>query len=295
MATSDHRLEQPIAGLRGLGEADTRADVDLVLTAHGDVVGTVSAAADDIAAAIDLVVDSLSRGGRLVHLGAGTSGWLAALDATETVVTFGVRGRVESVVAGGHGLDPTAMSVGDDDVEGARRDPVLGTLGPQDVVLAVSASGRTPFTVAGAEVARDRGAGTIALVSADGSPLAQTSSVVVCVPVAGEVIGGSTRLTAGLAQKLVLNTISTVAMVRLGRAVRGHMVCVEPLNDKLRARAVAAIAAATGASEADAAVTLSAAGGAGDVATVALIAGVDVSTAAQRLAVARGSITAAIG
>ena len=292
--TSDHRLERPIAGAQALGQGSTLSDVERVVAAHAEVFGAVGDAASDIAAAVDLIVARLSDGGRLVVLGAGTSGWLAALDAAETVVTFGVRGRVESVVAGGHLLDPTAMSVGDDDVDEARRDGVLAALGRDDVVLAVSASGRTPFTIAGVEVARQRGARVVALVSAADAPLAAASDVAICVPVSGEVIGGSTRLTAGLAQKLVLNTISTIAMVRLGRAVDGHMVCVEPLNDKLRMRAVAAIAAATDSSIDAAAAALAAAGGAGDVATVSLLAGIGVAEATARLAAARGSITVAV-
>lgn len=254
----------------------------------------VHAARATIAAAIDVIVAALTEGGRLVHLGAGTSGWLAALDAAETVVTFGVRGRVESVIGGGPLLAPTSMTTGDDDATGARENEVLAGLGPGDVVLAVSASGRTPFTRAGVGVARARGSSVVALVAAAGSPLGAVADIEICVPADGEVIGGSTRLTVGLGQKLVLNTISTVAMVRLGRAVDGQMVCVEPLNDKLRARAVAAIAAATRTGPERVAQVLAQAGGAGDVATVALLAGIDVTDAAARLARAGGNISRAV-
>lgn len=294
METFDTRLERVAAGARDLGSGATVDDVQIVLGAHADVLAAAGAETADVAAAVDLVVTGLAAGGRLVNVGAGTSGWLAALDAAETVVTFGVRGRVEWVVAGGSLLDPTAMSIGDDDAESARTDPLLGTLTAADVVLAVSASGRTPFTVAAAEGARDRGARVLALVNAAGSPLADRADLTVCVPVAGEVVGGSTRLTAGLAQKLVLNTISTVAMIRLGRAVGGQMVCVEPLNEKLRARAVTAIAAATGASAERASAALAEADGAGDVATVALLAGVGVAEATARLARSGGNILAAV-
>jgi N-acetylmuramic acid 6-phosphate etherase len=293
--TFDTRLERVAAGARDLGSGSTVDDVQVVLQAHSDVFASADASTKEIAAAVDLVVAALSAGGRLVSVGAGTSGWLAALDAAETVVTFGVRGRVTWVVAGGSLLDPTAMSLGDDDVESARHDPDLSRLAARDVVVAVSASGRTPFTLAAVDVARGRGARVVAIVNAAGSPLAQASDVAVGVNVEGEVVGGSTRLTAGLAQKLVLNTISTVAMIRLGRAVGGQMVCVEPLNDKLRARAVAAIAAATGVSAERARAAIAAADGAGDVATVALLTGLGAAEAAGRLARTHGNILLAAG
>jgi N-acetylmuramic acid 6-phosphate etherase len=289
--TSDARLERLLDGAHALGSGSTADDVARVLAAHEDVLDAANAG--EVTRAVDLVVDALSCGGRLVQVGAGTSGWLAALDAAETIVTFGMRGRVTWVVAGGSVLDPTVMSLGDDDADSARHDPVLAELTAADVVLAVSASGRTPYTVAAVDVARERGARVVVLVNAEGSPLALRADATVCVPVAGELIGGSTRLTAGLAQKLVLNAISTISMVRLGRAVAGQMVCVEPLNDKLRARAVAAIAAATGASTEQVTATLADAGGAGDLATVALLAGVGIDDATARLDRAGGDILAA--
>jgi N-acetylmuramic acid 6-phosphate etherase len=276
-----------------LGSGSTLDDVDVLLEAHEAVLPAVRLAAGSLAQAIDLIVDGVSRGGRLIYVGAGTSGWLAALDASEVVVTFGMAGRVLSVVGGGKLLDPESMTLGDDAVDSLTDDPTLATCDEADVVLAVSASGGTPFTVAAVEKARATGARIIAIVNQADSALSSFADVVVLVSIASEVVAGSTRLTAGLAQKVILNTLSTVSMVRLGRTVNGQMVCVEPLNEKLRQRLVVAVATAAAVDE-DTARTALAEAGRGDVAVVALMAGVDVGLARERLSKARGDIHRAV-
>ncbi len=294
MAPGSDRLERPLGETTTLGSGSTIDDVTLVVAAHAAVPTAVALAAPAVAAAVDVVVDALARGGRLVYVGAGTSGWLAALDAAEVAVTFGVRDRVAAVVGGGLRLDPTAMGIGDDDVDAVTADPVLAGVDHGDVVLAVSASGSTPFTCAAVAAVRERGCRSIALVATPGSELGRLVDLEVCVPGDGEVIGGSTRLAAGLSQKLVLNTVSTVSMIRLGRSVAGHMVCVEPLNAKLRDRIARAIVAATGARPGQVERTLVAAGWAGDVATVALLGAMDVDTARARLAACHGDVNRAV-
>ena len=287
------RLEAGHESAGRLGTGTAAEDVALLTAAHVAVMPSLEAAEPQIAMAVDLVVEAMRGGGRLLYFGAGTSGWLAALDAAEVVVTFGMRDRVMSVLGGGHRLDPTAMTLGDDDVSSLDHDPVIDASGPGDIAIAVSASGRTPFTVAAVDRLRGQGARVIALVNDSGSPLEARAHAVIHVPVAGELVAGSTRLTAGMAQKVVLNTISTASMVRLGRTFNGQMVCVEPLNAKLRERIVRAVATAAAVTDEEARAAVAEAG-AGDVAVVMLLTGRDAQSAADHLGRARGHIGRAV-
>lgn len=273
--------------------SESSDDVAVLLARHAAVMPLLATAQPEIEAAVDLIVNRVGRGGRLVYVGAGTSGWLAALDAAEVVVTFGMAGRVDSVVGGGLRLDPVAMTLGDDAVESLADDPVIGSCGPADLAIAVSASGSTPFTVAAVGLVRAAGASVVAIVNRPGSPLSASADVTILAETAEEVVSGSTRLTAGLAQKAILNTLSTVSMVRLGRTLGGQMVCVEPLNDKLRARIVDALATATGVDPITAARALEQAGR-GDVAAVALACRLDAAAARQLLSAHGDNIQAAI-
>ena len=287
-------LERSHAASTALGSSTTIADIDLLLQAHADVFDPVLSARTALADAVDLLVAAFSRGGRIVYVGAGTSGWLAALDAAEVVVTYGVRGRVEFVVAGGATLDSAAMTLGDDDVEQAQANTLLNSLVADDVLLAVSASGATPFTLAAAGIAQERGVRVVALTNAVNSALSQIADVSIDIATAGELVVGSTRLTAGLAQKIALNTLSTAAMVRCGRAVDGLMIAVEPLNDKLRERQLTAVAAAGQSSPAAATLALQEAGGRGDVAVVMLRKSVSATDAAALLTSVHGNVVMAL-
>jgi N-acetylmuramic acid 6-phosphate etherase len=214
----------------------------------------------DIAAAIDLIVPALAAGGRLVYLGAGTSGRLGVLDAAECIPTFGTD-QVVGVLAGG----PEAMFR---PVEGAEDDPGLAIrdlqrikLDSQDVLVGISASGRTPYTLAGLKHARRIGAATVALTANPDAPMNRSAQIAI-VPVVGpEVVAGSTRMKAGTAQKLVLNMLSTASMIRLGRVFSNWMINVQLTNSKLRRRARGILTEATGASAAKAARALAASGG----------------------------------
>ena len=247
----------------------------------------VAAAGDAIAAAVDAIAGRLAGGGRLVYAGAGTSGRLAALDAAEVGPTFGSPpGEVVAVAVDGESAE-------DDADRGAAEITALA-VGAADVVVAVSASGSTPFTLAALGAARAAGALCVALVCLPESPLGALADHELAVVVGPEVVSGSTRLKAGTAQKLVLNAISTATMIRLGRTYAGLMVGVAPENAKLRERARRNVVLASGRTEAEVDAALHAAGGDARVALVALLAGVDPATARERLDGAGGSVGLAL-
>lgn len=280
---------------RNLDLLSTRQQVAL-LSAHDRVaVDAVEASGDRIAEVVELVASRLADGGRLIYVGAGTSGRLALLDAAECGPTFGLEaGRVVAVMAGGEQAFGRALEQGEDDAEAGRADLASNEPGPDDVVVGVAASGRTPYVLAALGLAREAGAATVAVACSPDSPLAAGADHAIEVVTGPEVVSGSTRLKAGTAQKLVLNAISTLTMVRLGRTLGDLMVDVRATNDKLQRRAVRIVVEATGATEVDAAEALEAAGGRAKVAIVMLLAGVGVETAAQRLQDADGHVRRAL-
>jgi len=259
----------------------TRELVRAIAVGDASVPDAVARAGDEIAGAIDAIVARLEGGGRLVYVGAGTSGRIAASDAEECGPTFS-SDLISAVF--------TTVEAEEDDADLAQLD-----VGARDVVLGVSASGRTPYTLGALSRARDAGALTIAFACAAGSELARAADLAIEVDVGPEFISGSTRMKAGTAQKLVLNTISTVTMVKLGKTFGNLMVDVQPSNEKLRARARTAVALATAAREEDVSAAMAAAGGDTKVAIVSLLAGVDADTARSRLTEARGVIREAVG
>jgi N-acetylmuramic acid 6-phosphate etherase len=286
LATPDSSLvwHAVTQALTGDLEIDLRPTVDLVRLVNvedGKVPDAVAAAAPGIARAIDLIVERLDVGGRLLYVGAGTSGRIAAADAAECGPTFSTD-LIDAVT--------TEVDAEEDDRELA--DVPAREL---NVVLGVSASGTTPYTLGALERAKEAGALTIALACATDSPLAHAADLAIEVDVGPEVISGSTRMKAGTAQKLVLNTISTITMVRLGKTFGNLMVDVQPSNDKLRERARRAVAVATAAPEQEVANAIDAAGGDTKVAIVSLLAQVDADTARSRLTHARGRIREAVG
>jgi N-acetylmuramic acid 6-phosphate etherase len=261
----------------------TRDLVRLLNEADATVPEAVAEAGDELAAAIDAIVEGMRQGGRLVYVGAGTSGALAALDAAECGSTFGSSpGEVVAIVTDG--------DAGEDDRAAATNAMLELALRPEDCVVAVSASGSTPFVLAALEVAREAGALRVAVVSVRDSEAAALAEHELAAVVGPEVIAGSTRLKAGTAQKLVLNTISTVTMIRLGRTYGALMIGVARGNAKLRARARRNVVVASGASENQVDEALEAAAGDARVALVSLLAGVDADTARARLEASDGSV-----
>jgi N-acetylmuramic acid 6-phosphate etherase len=280
------------------GDLDLRS-TDALVAAMNEADATVAHAVARVRPAlvqtIDAIVERLVAGGRLVYAGAGTSGRLALVDAVECGTTFGLsEGRVLALVAGGAESTAEAQERAEDDRDAGVLAVGRVDIGAADAVVGVSASGRTPYAVGALEEARRRGALTVALVCAEQSELAAAADHEITVVVGSEVIAGSTRLKAGTAQKLVLNTISTVAMVRLGRTFGNLMVEVVATNDKLRARVRRIVRLATGVSAEVADETLDAAGGDAKVAIVALLADVDVESARARLRQAGGVVRKAL-
>lgn len=276
-------------------EMSTRELLALVNREDTIVPAAVAAAGDELATAIDAIVAKLRGGGRLVYVGAGTSGRLAALDADECESTFSTEpGQVTAIVAGESLGSAAERDAAEDDVEaGAGSVRALGIAG-DDAVVAVSASGRTPFVVGALRAAAAAGALTVCVVSVPDSELARIAEHEVPVVVGPEVVAGSTRLKAGTAQKLVLNSISTLSMIRLGKTYGDLMVDVASTNEKLRARARRAVSLATGASDDAVDAALAAAGGDAKVAIVSLLGDVDAETARAQLERAGGNVRRAL-
>jgi len=269
--------------------------VSLMNAADATVPSAVAGARDAIAAAVDAIVARLQLGGRLIYVGAGTSGRLAAVDAAECESTFSTRpGQVIALVAGGAAAGAAAQEAAeDDDVAGAAELEACG-VSELDAVVGVSASGRTPYVLGALEKARRTGALTVGVSSVRGSALAGTVDHEIAVVVGAEVVSGSTRLKAGTAQKLILNTISTVAMIRIGKTFGNLMVDVDATNDKLQARVRRIVRQATGASADDVEAALAECNGQAKVAIVALLTGSDATTAEELLASADGVVRKAL-
>ncbi|MBV8597957.1 MAG: N-acetylmuramic acid 6-phosphate etherase, partial [Actinobacteria bacterium] len=294
LATPDAPLvwEAVTAALTGappLESRSTRSVVGLVNEADDAVADAVAAAGDDLAAAIDAIVERLAAGGRLIYAGAGTSGRLAELDAMECSPTYGT--PAGQVIA----LGGDVAFESEDDGELGRRLVQDADVGRGDAFVAVSASGSTPFTLAALEEAKARGALTVGVVCVAGSPIAVAADHAVVAVVGPEIVSGSTRMKAGTAQKMILNAISTVSMIRLGRTYAGLMVGVSAENEKLRERARTNVLLASGASEERVDAAIAAAGGDARVALVALLGGIDAAAARERLEGAGGSVAHALG
>ncbi len=274
-------------GSAGLGELGTAELVDHLASAHSDVPQVVGAAAAETATAVDLTVERLSAGGRLAYAGGGTPGFLAAADAAELPPTFGIPAEQIAVVRTDERHDE------DEPEHGAAAVSETG-LGPADVAVAIASSGSTPFTLGAAEEARDRGAAIVAVVNVPGAALAAAAEVAVVLDTGAEPIMGSTRMRAGLAQRLWLTVFSTAVMVRLGLTHDDLMVNVAPALAKLRERRLTIAAEATGRQPAAAAALLEAAGDDLRAAIVMDLAEVDFDAARAALDASGGSTRAAI-
>ena len=267
----------------------------LVNAEDAKVAPAVRRALPQIARAIDLITAALRQGGRLIYVGTGTSGRIAALDAAECPPTFGTDPRtVQFVIAGGVKALAAAVEASEDSRSLGRREIARKKPGSRDVVVGIAASGRTPFTLAALAYARRHGSKTIGVTCNRNSPLERTADVTIITEVGPEVVAGSSRMKAGTAQKMVLNMLSTGAMARLGYVCGNLMVNVHPKNSKLRARAIAILERATGARSAAASRVLAAARNSTPVALVMLAAGVNRAQAAAALEKTRGHVREAI-
>lgn len=269
--------------------------VTLINAEDATVAAAVGRALPQVARAIDVVVAGLRQGGRLIYVGAGTSGRLGALDASEIPPTFNTDPRsVQYIMAGGPKALAASTEASEDDTTLAIAEIKKRKPGRHDVVLGIASSGRTPFTIAAVEYARSRGARTIALTCNRNSPLERAADSAIVTEVGAEVLAGSSRMKAGTAHKMVLNMISTGAMTRLGYVYGNLMVNVWTKNEKLIQRAVRIVEQATGADHDDAAHALKASGNRTPVAVVMLAAGVNRSKAAAALKKSKGHVREAI-
>src|SRR4051794_12743682 len=274
-------------------EIDRLETHELVRLMHEDelaVAAAVREALPQIAAAVDAIAERFVAGGRLIYVGAGTAGRLGILDASECGPTFNTD-RVLAVIAGG-AVSEAAESAEDDYEAGARDLPGVTRA---DAVVGISASGRTPYVLGALAHARAAGALTVALAGNAGSELSAAADHAIEVLVGPEFIAGSTRLKAGTAQKLVLNMLSTLTMVRAGRTYGNLMVDVRVTNAKLRDRATRIVEQVTGASHEEAARALAAAGDEAKVAIVMLSLGTSPAEAHERLAAAGGRLRRVLG
>jgi N-acetylmuramic acid 6-phosphate etherase len=273
----------------------TRELVELMNREDSSVPAAVAAVGDEVAAVVDVLVERLGRGGRLVLVGAGSSGRLAQAEAAECEATFSTPpGQVVAVVAGADAPSSLEREAAEDDDDAGRRALASIGLTRDDAVVLVSAGGLSPFVLGAARAAGTTGAFTACIVSVPASELAALCDAVISAVVGPELLAGSTRLKAGTAQKLILNTLSTVAMIRLGKTYAGLMVEVSPANEKLRARVRRIVAEATGASDEDVARALAEARGEAKVAIVSLLADVDAEAARARLAASGGNMRLAL-
>ncbi|MFQ4147702.1 N-acetylmuramic acid 6-phosphate etherase [Arthrobacter sp. LAPM80] len=248
-----------------------------------------------IAAIIDEIAARMSRGGRLIYVGAGTPGRLGILDASECPPTFGTDpSLVVGVIAGGRAAVNQAVENAEDSEESGAADMAVLELTPNDSVVGIAASGRTPYVIAAVTAARARGAYTVGFACNNNSALGAAADTALEIEVGPEVLTGSTRLKSGTCQKLVLNMISTITMVRLGKTYRNVMVDLRATNAKLHARSERTLMQVTGCDAATATAALSAAEGHVKAAILAIMTGLSASQAATLLAENSGFLPAAI-
>jgi N-acetylmuramic acid 6-phosphate etherase len=239
--------EQPNVASANLDRKSALQIARIINAEDAKVAAAVKRALPQIARAVDLIATALSRGGRLIYVGTGTSGRIAALDAAECPPTFNTDPRtVQFVIAGGIKALAKAVETNEDSRAFGRQEIAKKKPGKNDVVVGIAASGRTPFTVAAVDYARAHGAKTIAITSNRKSPLEKAAHLAIVAEVGPEVVAGSSRMKAGTAQKMILNMLSTGALTRLGYVYSNLMVNLHLKNEKLRERGVSILAQAAG-------------------------------------------------
>jgi N-acetylmuramic acid 6-phosphate etherase len=290
------RTEQPHPGHARLDEYATARLVEVLAEDQAAAAAAVRAAAPDLARAVDEAARRLEAGGRLIYVGAGTSGRLGLLDSVELNPTFSwPHERSLALLAGGPSAIHKAVEGAEDDLAQGMHDLQGLKPGPRDVVILLAASGGTPYVLGALAAARSAGAYTLGIANNPGSPLAAGADVGVTLDTGPELVSGSTRLKAGTAQKIALNTFSTAVMVRLNKVFGNLMVDLRPTNAKLRRRAVRLVVLAAGVEEARAQEALEACDFHVKTAIVALLKGVDANGARALLEAAKGSVRGALG
>ncbi|MDX3774120.1 N-acetylmuramic acid 6-phosphate etherase [Chromatiaceae bacterium AAb-1] len=248
-----------------------------------------------IATAVEFIVSAFEEGGRLIYLGAGTSGRLGILDAVECPPTFSVADdMVIGLIAGGEGAIRKAVEGAEDDPELAEADLKALHFTQHDVLVGIAASGRTPYVVGGLQYARAVGARTVAVACNPGSAITQYADVAICPVVGPEVLTGSTRMKSGTAQKMVLNMLSTASMIRIGKAYQNLMVDVQASNEKLYARAVRIVMQATGCEAKQASETLQQTGYKTKLAILHILTGLKLADSQKLLEQNKGQLRRAV-
>lgn len=297
---TDHDTTLPLTEARNPATAqiDTLPTLEMVRQINAEdarVAGAVAVELPAIAQAIDAIAARMREGGRLIYIGAGTSGRLGVLDASECPPTFSTPpGQVVGIIAGGSYALTHAVEGAEDDHDAGARDVAALEVDARDSVVGIAASGRTPYVLGGMAEARCRNALVISLACAQPSPMAEAADIAIAPVVGAEVIAGSTRLKAGTAQKMALNMLSTGVMIRLGKTFGNLMVDVQPTNRKLQARARRIVAEACGLPVEQAAGLLRACDGQVKVAIVAQLASLTPEIARQQLAAADGIVREAL-
>lgn len=279
-------------------DIDTRSTIDIVTLINAEdltVAETVRGELPHVAAAVDLIVERMAQGGRLIYVGAGTSGRIAAIDAAECGPTYGATSdQVTAILAGGEAAMLRASEGAEDDVVAGAQAVAAYAVTAADVVVGVAASGRTPYVLGALAEARRRGAATVGVVNNAATPIHDATDVCIAVVTGPEVVTGSTRMKAGTAQKMVLNMLTTATFIKLGKVYGNLMVDVVAGNEKLRDRARRILQRAAAVDADEAAAALVAAHDNVKVALVSLLAGVDVHEAGRRLRAARGYVRRAV-
>ncbi len=278
---------------------DTLSTLEIVTLINQEdarVAAAVQAELEYIARAVDIIVERLEAGGRLFYFGAGTSGRLGVLDASEMPPTYSTPPElVQAFIAGGDRALRQSVEAAEDDAAAGRQTVAAAGVGEKDVVVGITASGGAPWVLGVVEASRQRGAATIGLVCNPAGALVSQVDVAIAPVVGPEVIAGSTRMKAGSAQKMVLNMLSTAAMIRLGKVYGNMMVDMRASNQKLRKRALDMVMRITGVSAESAGQALQASGYEIKPALVMLLAGINLDEARHRLEHAGGRVRLALG
>jgi N-acetylmuramic acid 6-phosphate etherase len=290
MATEAHNPRSA-----NLDRLSTPEIVRLINSEDAGVAAAVAKAEGSIAEAIDRIHERMARGGRLVYVGAGTSGRLGVLDAAECPPTFNAKpGQVVGLIAGGREALQTAIEGAEDSPEAGKTDLEAIGLDPNDAVVGIAASGRTPYVLGALDHARRRGAAAIGVTCNDDAAISKHSDPCITLLVGPEVLSGSTRMKAGTATKMVLNMLSTGAMVRLGKTYGNLMVDVQATNEKLVERSIRIVCTVTGCTREQASGALTRCGGEVKTAIVLIELGVTADEARHALAAAAGHLGAVL-
>lgn len=278
-----------------IDSADALEIVRIMNAEDAAAVAAVGAVSAEVARAIDIVAEAFRNGGRLIYIGAGTSGRLGVLDASECPPTFGSEpGQVVGLIAGGERALRHPVEGAEDSPEQGAADLKMLDLTKNDVVMGIATSGRTPYVLGGLKYATQVGAATIGFACNRPSAMEDLVQVMIAPVVGPEVLSGSTRLKAGTATKLVLNMITTGAMIRIGKTYGNRMVDLKPLNEKLKIRSRRIIREIAGVDDATAAACLAATAGHLKPALTMALAGIDAATAHELLATHGGHVRSAV-